>query len=217
MKYKDFINQDKYISVKDIEKYFFNNEEIYEDVKKHNEEFIKRKLIEYKDYFDNMYNGVDNVVLDEEQRIAVLTDEDYNMIIAGAGSGKTTTMAAKVKYLVEKQNVNPEDIILISYTNKAVEELKEKINNQFKIPSLVCTFHKFGIDILKQTNKKNIKVLTNGYEIISEYFSEVLCNDNQLLKEFLDFFAFYFDIPNLSYSSSHRIVSSFINPLINIL
>ena len=41
--------------------------------------------------------------LDEEQRRVVLSDEDYTLVVAGAGAGKTTTMAAKVKYLVEKE------------------------------------------------------------------------------------------------------------------
>ena len=44
----------------------------------------------------------------------MLTDEDYCLLIAGAGAGKTTTMAAKAKYLVDKQGVKPEDIIVIS-------------------------------------------------------------------------------------------------------
>ena len=74
-----------------------------------------------------MFEKIDkNINLDVEQRIAILTEEDYSMIIAGAGSGKTTTMAAKVKYLVERLNVNPEEIMLISYTNKAVDELKRE-------------------------------------------------------------------------------------------
>jgi len=195
MTYQEFINQDEYISVRDIEKYGFNKK--IEDVKKHNKEYIERKLIELKDYFDNIYKGIDdNIYLDKEQRIAILTDEDYNMIIAGAGSGKTTTMSAKVKYLVEIKKVEPKDIILISYTNKAVLELKERINEQFKIPVLICTFHKFGIDVLKQTTNKNIKVLLNGYNIISDYFSKNLSNNNKLLKEFLDFFIYYFEVPS---------------------
>ena len=133
---------DDYISVKDMKKYNLN----YDDVKRHNEKYIKESLIKYKDYFDNMYKGIDdNILLDEEQRIAILTDEDYNLIVAGAGSGKTTTMAAKVKFLVDVKKIDPKDIILISYTNKAVLELKERINKDFKIPALVCTFHKFGV------------------------------------------------------------------------
>mgnify|MGYP003291820955 CR=1 FL=1 len=198
MTYQEFINQDKYISIKEMKQYI-NDENIYSDVKLHNQNYIEKKLIELKDYFDNIYKGIDdNIILDKEQRIAILTDEDYNMIIAGAGSGKTTTMAAKVKYLVEIKKVDPKDIILISYTNKAVNELKERINDQFKIPVLVCTFHKFGVEILKQTTDKNLRVLLNGYNIVSDYFSKVLCTDNKLLKEFLEFFVYYFDVPTFA-------------------
>ncbi len=184
---------DDYISVKDMKKYNLN----YDDVKRHNEKYIKESLIKYKDYFDNMYKGIDdNILLDEEQRIAILTDEDYNLIVAGAGSGKTTTMAAKVKFLVDVKKIDPKDIILISYTNKAVLELKERINKDFKIPALVCTFHKFGVEILKKQTDEHLKVLTSSYNLVKDYFDKVLCNDNEKLKEFLKFFVFYFDIPN---------------------
>ena len=183
---------DNYISIKEMKKYNLN----YDEVKRHNEKYIKEKLILYKDYFDNMYKGIDdNILLDEEQRIAILTDEDYNLIVAGAGSGKTTTMAAKVKFLVDIKKVDPKDIILISYTNKAVSELKQRINKDFKIPVLVCTFHKFGVEILKSKTDEHIKVLTNSYNLVKDYFDKVLCEDNEKLKEFLKFFVFYFDIP----------------------
>ena len=182
----------EYISIKDIKKYNLN----YDEVKRHNEKYIKDALIKYKDYFDNMYKGIDdNIVLDEEQRIAILTDEDYNLIVAGAGAGKTTTMAAKVKFLVDIKKVKPEDIILISYTNKAVSELKQRINKDFKIPALVCTFHKFGVEILKKDTDEHLKVLTSSYNLVKDYFDKVLGNDNKKLKEFLRFFVFYFDIP----------------------
>ena len=185
----------EYISVKDIKKYNLD----YDKVKMHNQKYIKEALIKYKDYFDNMYKGIDdNIVLDEEQRIAILTDEDYNLIIAGAGAGKTTTMAAKVKFLVNIKKVDPKDIILISYTNKAVSELKQRINKDFKIPALVCTFHKFGVEILKSNTDEHLKVLTNSYNLVKDYFDKELCNDNKKLKEFLKFFVFYFDIPNFA-------------------
>ncbi len=182
----------EYISVKNIKKYNLN----YDEVKRHNEKYIKDALVKYKDYFDNMYKGIDdNILLDEEQRIAILTDEDYNLIVAGAGAGKTTTMAAKVKFLVDIKKVDPNDIILISYTNKAVSELKQRINKDFKIPALVCTFHKFGVEILKKDTDEHLKVLTNSYNLVKDYFDKVLGNDNKKLKEFLKFFVFYFDIP----------------------
>lgn len=219
-KYELFITEDKYISQKELGSFLKENSNLIKKIKNniyysndifkaldiinnienyvrtHNKVFIKRKLIEEKEYFDRMFEKIDkNINLDVEQRIAILTEEDYSMIIAGAGSGKTTTMAAKVKYLVERLNVNPEEIMLISYTNKAVDELKERINNDFKIPVKVSTFHKFGLDILKKKSDEPIKVLTNSYSIIAEYFNKELCHDNDKLKEFLYFFIYYFDIP----------------------
>lgn len=222
-----FLNQDVYLSKRQVklflDKYFYLIEAIkkqvlYSDlttkilmlvdqleemVEEHNASFLNRKLREEKEYFDHMFDGIDDsVFLDEEQRRAILTDEDYVMVIAGAGSGKTTTMAAKVKYLVERQHVSPHQIMMISYTNKAVEELKEKINKKFKIPVHICTFHKFGMDILKK-QKGELRPLITGYNIVSDYFEKVLCEDNEKLKDFLVFFNYYFDIPTgaLSFKS----------------
>lgn len=157
-----------------------------------NEQFIKKNLIKYKDYFDNMYKNIDNnVLLDEEQRIAILTDEDYNMIIAGAGSGKTTTITAKIKYLVDIKNINPKDIVVISFTNKAVDELKQRINIDFNINCLITTFHKFGLLLL---DNKNYKIMDNCYEVIKEYF-EFILNDKKILKLFYKQFKEYFKMP----------------------
>ena len=67
-----------------------------------NEEYIQRAMKSEKTYLDNILHDVDpKIKLDDDQRRVILTDEDYCLVIAGAGAGKTTTVAAKVKYLVE--------------------------------------------------------------------------------------------------------------------
>ena len=77
-------------------------------VDEHNESFICCAMCEEQQYFDNILNDVDpKIKLDEDQRRVILTDEDYCLVIAGAGAGKTTTVAAKVKYLVEKRGIEP--------------------------------------------------------------------------------------------------------------
>lgn len=84
-----------------------------------NEQFIKSRMISEKDYLDSILKEIDPaIVLDEDQRRVVLTDEDYCLVVAGAGAGKTTTVAAKVKYLVDRQHVDPKQILVISFTNK---------------------------------------------------------------------------------------------------
>ncbi len=90
-------------------------------VKQHNEEFLSAHLNTEKQYLDGILNKVDpKIKLDDEQRLVILSDEDYSLVIAGAGAGKTTTVAAKVRYLVEKKQIDPKQILVISFTNKAV-------------------------------------------------------------------------------------------------
>ena len=151
-------------------------------VAEHNRDFINRKMVSEKDYLDNILKEVDPVIqLDEDQRKVVLTDEDYCLVIAGAGAGKTTTVAAKVKYLVEKQNIKPEEILVVSFTNKAVEELKEKIQKQLHIDCPITTFHASGNAILHKQNDEKLNIVQNDklYFILEDYFNEsVLTNEN---------------------------------------
>ena len=108
----------------------------------HNNDYVSRAMKDEKTYLDNILYDVDpQIKLDDDQRRVILTDEDYCLVIAGAGAGKTTTVAAKVKYLVEKKNINPAQILVVSFTNKAVQELKDKLNKDLKIECPIATFH----------------------------------------------------------------------------
>ena len=106
--------------------------EIEKRVDQLNEEFITKSLTAEKEYLDKILKPVDP---------AVSLDDDYCLIIAGAGAGKTTTVAAKVKYLVDRQGIKPSQILVVSFTNKAVNELKEKIQSALGIPCPIATFH----------------------------------------------------------------------------
>ena len=122
-----------------------------------------------EEYFDNLFKGVDeNIYLDQEQRKVILDESKYLMVIAGAGSGKTTTMSAKVKYLVDIKKVNPKKIVLISFTNKAVLELKERINDMFNIPCYISTFHSFAYNILKESGKR-FEIMTFPHKIVENF------------------------------------------------
>ena len=109
-----FLDEDRYISYNDYKNFCVKNDlEVNEDLlNERNSDFVERKLVEYKEYFDHIFTDVgENIKLDDEQRRIILRDDDYSLINAGAGSGKSTTMAAKVKYLVDKLGIKPEEII----------------------------------------------------------------------------------------------------------
>lgn len=163
-----------------------------------NNNFINNALIVEKDYLDNILKDVDNkIILDTEQRKVVLSDEDYTLVIAGAGAGKTTTVAAKVKYLVEKNNINPKDILIISFTNKAVGELQDKINKDLKLDCPITTFHSTGNAILRKQSVEPLNIADDSklYFILQNYFKYRVLKDESAVKSLILFFSSYFNAP----------------------
>lgn len=173
--------------------------EIEKRVDQFNEEFITKSLTTEKEYLDNILKSVDPVVsLDDDQRRVVLTDEDYCLIIAGAGAGKTTTVAAKVKYLVDRQGIKPSQILVVSFTNKAVNELKEKIQSALGIPCPIATFHSTGnaiIHVNAPEEKLNIVDNSRLYFVIRDYFRGSVMQNESIVNKLIMFFASYFDAP----------------------
>lgn len=189
---KNKISSDKILSV--IETY----SDITNLIKTHNENFIAEKLKTEKDYLDTILLDVDpNIMLDDDQRKVVLTDEDYCLVIAGAGAGKTTTVAAKVKYLVEKKNIKPEEILVVSFTNKAVGELRERINKDLKIDCPITTFHSTGNAILHKDSEEKLNIVQNEklYFVLEDFFRDSVLQNQRIVDDLIKFFATYFDAP----------------------
>ena len=167
-------------------------------VEEHNDNYVSETMRQEADYLDHILDEVDpNIRLDEDQRRVVLTDEDYCLVIAGAGAGKTTTVAAKVKYLTEKKGVDPKEILVVSFTNKAVEELKEKINRDLKIDCPITTFHAAGNAILRRQSSEPLQVADPGklYYVILDFFRNSVLQDESLVSNLILFFGSYFDAP----------------------
>ncbi len=165
------------------------------DIAAHNSDYVDSAVEREKEYFDHILYDIDPAIkLDDEQRRAVVTDDDYCLLVAGAGAGKTTTMAAKVKYLVEKQHVNPEEIIVISYTRKAIGELKERINDGLHIPAEICTFHKFAFDIVKRFSSEPPEVNFSSYEIFFDMLEHAVFHNKALMRNLVLFLGYYFDL-----------------------
>lgn len=180
----------EYISSED-EKFFeqfYNKPETFEtDTKQANERYINQELKDNSDLFDDL----DGKSLDSQQREAIVVDEDAVKIIAGAGSGKTFTIQGKVKYLTEKRDVDPSEILAISFSNASVDDLKERIAE----PIDIKTFHKVGKDILTQYNQYSRPDTSALKRIIKRYLTKKALKNEDISKKLIEFFSFYINVP----------------------
>ena len=90
--------------------------------------------------------------LNESQSAAVRQTEGPVLILAGAGSGKTTTIVSRLAYLIEVVGIPASNTLTLTFTNKAAKEMKERALSMIEnvaYPPLLCTFHKFGLLFLK--------------------------------------------------------------------
>ena len=171
-----------------------NLEESKENViAKANERFISNEIEENEEVFE-----VEDYVLDGYQKRAVVIDEDNMQIIAGAGTGKTSTLQGKLKYLTKVKGVKEEDILCLSYSNAAVDDLKEKIENTLDENRIeVKTFHSLGAGILKM-NDDDSRIFKDGLKsCIRKYFKREIINNPAKIKEMVLFFSCYLKNPKL--------------------
>ena len=158
-----------------------------------NDNFIR---LESKKY-DKLFSNIDGKSLDLQQRAAVITDEDRILVLAGAGSGKTLTIAAKVKYLCDIQKIKPEEILLISFTNKSAQEMTDRIQEKLGINVKATTFHKLGLDIITNTDHRRPDVFEENElnQIVHDFFEKDLSKYPEVIKKLTEYFVYYVEIP----------------------
>jgi len=91
--------------------------------------------------------------LNKEQKEAVVHEEDPLLIVAGAGTGKTTVITQRVAYLIQKNKAEPEEILAVTFTEKAAEEMEERVDVLLPygyVDLWVSTFHSFCERILEE-------------------------------------------------------------------
>lgn len=144
----------------------------------HNKEFVEKELRDNKNYFDTLLR----YPLDSQQRESVVKLEDNCLVISSAGSGKTSTTIAKVKYLLDKRNINPENILVLSYNRKTAEEFRERLN----LPSVECkTFHKKASEIIAAVERRYPDVCDESYLLTCFY--NLIRNDSSFKRAVNEF------------------------------
>ena len=159
-------------------------------VKSHNAAFISSEITL------PLLSDIEGKSLDEQQRTAIVTDEDHNLVIAGAGAGKTLTIAGKVKYLCDRQSIDPADILLLAFNKKAVNEMNERISRMgYSVKA--STFHALGLNIIthKQHNRPDVFEDTDFKKFIDSFFSDRILKRPALMENLIKYFAYYLRIP----------------------
>ena len=144
--------------------------------KKHNDMYMSNMLQYCSIYFDEMLS----YPLDKQQREAIVDLEDNELVIASAGSGKTSTIVGKANYLIDKLGIDPAKILLVTYTAKAAEELRQRINVE---GVAAATFHKHALDTLGLITGSRPTLADEN--LLSSIFLDLLEHDEDFLSWFL--------------------------------
>jgi DNA helicase-4 len=117
------------------------------DIARIRENYIQGQLIIYGHFFDQ----VESYPLTDKQRRACVIDDNNNVLLAGAGTGKTSVMVGRAGYLVASEQAKPEDILLLAYGKKAADEMNERIKHKLGTDNIkTSTFHSLGLQIIAQ-------------------------------------------------------------------
>ena len=129
--------------------------------------------------------------LNEEQIKPVMDTEGAVLVLAGAGSGKTRVLTSRIAYLVENKGAQPSSILAITFTNKAANEMKERLSAMIDgAQSMwICTIHSMCVRILRLFAdrlgyNKNFSIYseTERTAVIKRAFAESGLEDEKLLK-----------------------------------
>ncbi len=100
----------------------------------------------------SLIGDVEGRKLDTQQMTCIVKEAHNHLVIAGAGTGKTTTVVGKIKYLLKTGKCLPQDILVLSFTNASATEMSERIAKETGHNIAASTFHKLGLNIISKVN-----------------------------------------------------------------
>ena len=182
-KYNEFFFQNAFIRYVD-ESFFTTSLFKKEVVNFSNKYFVEKRMKKYDYLFKKS-----PFPLDDSQKRAVIIDDTHNLVVAGAGSGKTEVLITRIAYLIERKpdTISPKKILVFAYQNKAAQEIRNRLNERFDTDVEVKTFHSFGLQILKQSYKDSNRDLPDmqliGGNFENRYRSRIISTYNDAQKD----------------------------------
>ncbi len=161
-----------------------------------NEEFVRQEPVRYQHLFET----IESNPLTEEQQTAVVTDEDHNLIVAAAGSGKTSVIIAKVAHILSQGDIHPSQLLVLAFNRAARDELRQRIGEKVKVPAIeeasVMTFHGLGYSIIGRARgampsvAKHAGQIWSAAQVIREIIDD-LCSDPDFERQIPEWFAWH--------------------------
>lgn len=120
-------------------------------VERRNQQWTNRMLEEHQDFFQS----VEASPLNESQSRAVVNGEDAVLVLAGAGSGKTSVLVARAGWLLRRNEALPEQILLLAFGRQAADEMNHRIKQRLAVDDIQAkTFHALALQIIQQGSRK---------------------------------------------------------------
>lgn len=156
--------------------------------------FTDGELAEVQEFMDT----IESNPLTPEQRLAVVTDEDATLVLAGAGSGKTSVITAKAAYLIKRGIRQPDEILLMAFGKAAAAEMADRIEERSGAVVDALTFHALGNRIIREVESGSPALAAHASDdkLFGALLRDILFNDvaskpelgSLLLKWFSEFY-----------------------------
>lgn len=159
----------------------------------HNDTFLASEGDRYQSFFDD----IEKSPLTQEQRRAIMIHERRNLVVACAGSGKTSVVVGKVAYLIASGQLKPTEIVALAYNDKAAREMNSRfasrINSRLDLHQSVTatTFHALGLAIIAQAIGYKPSVCADMEEAIRDCITDLRREDPSFSKDWNRFAALY--------------------------
>lgn len=159
------------------------------------ETFVEAQLLRWKDFFDT----VESMPLTPEQRLSVVVDEDATLVLAGAGSGKTSVITAKAAYLVKAEIRKPSELLLLAFAKDAATEMSERIEARCGVPVVARTFHALAYEIIGEVEGEKPPLAPTATDdkaflsLMKEILRHIVATASDIAQTVIGWFAGFFD------------------------
>ncbi|MGM0743132.1 MAG: UvrD-helicase domain-containing protein [Pseudomonadota bacterium] len=159
------------------------------------ETFVHRQLEQWKDFLDT----VESMPLTPEQRLSIVVDEDATLVLAGAGSGKTSVITAKAAYLVKAGIRVPQELLLLAFARDAATEMSERIEARCGVPIAARTFHALAYEIIGAVEGEKPPLAPTATDdkaflsLIREILRDIVNRLTEVAETVIGWFAGFFD------------------------